>query len=324
MVSIHSFIPFVRRGVGNNFLIKRRYLIEGGENSQLGSGTYGRVYAGRCIETGHGVAVKVDKRLTGNHLQREADFMMGLFESGVKVPQIYYAGKQSRLKVVVMDLLGPTMDDVMQLVCQYKPSGARQFTLVTVLVLTIRMLDILKGMHIAGIVHRDIKPQNFIFTLDPRANELCIIDFGLSRKWDAAARPVKTKAKMVGTPRFASINAHRGVHLSFGDDLESMAYVAVYLARGTLPWWDVDAETMAQGFETMRKKKQTMTGHTICEGLPAEFGDLIDYARKLPAGEQPEYAKLRAWFRSLLVANLGTGMQDLALVQCDWSVFSDQ
>lgn len=44
---------------------------------------------------------------------------------------------------------------------------------------------------------------------------------------------------MIGTARYASVNAHNEMEQSRRDDLESIAYVLVYLATGTLPWMNL-------------------------------------------------------------------------------------
>ena len=65
-----------------------------------------------------------------------------------------------------------------------------------------------------------------------------MIDFGLAKKYrnlDNKHIKEKLKKKLIGTPRFASINAHYGRELSRRDDFESLGYVLVYFLTGSLP-----------------------------------------------------------------------------------------
>jgi len=45
-----------------------------------------------------------------------------------------------------------------------------------------------------------------------------------------------TNKGFVGTPRYASKNSHNGVSQSRRDDLEAIGHLAIFLAKGRLPW----------------------------------------------------------------------------------------
>ena len=52
--------------------------------------------------------------------------------------------------------------------------------------------------------------------------------------------PITDGKQMIGTPRYASVNTHKGLEQSRRDDFETLAYLLVYLYRGSLPWIGLD------------------------------------------------------------------------------------
>lgn len=45
------------------------------------------------------------------------------------------------------------------------------------------MISRLEYVHSMSLIHRDIKPDNFVMGLGPRASQVYILDFGLSKKY---------------------------------------------------------------------------------------------------------------------------------------------
>lgn len=80
-----------------------------------------------------------------------------------------------------------------------------------------------------------------------KINQIYVIDFGLSKRY---VHPhtgehilIKKHKGLIGTARFASINAHLGLEQSRRDDLQSLGYLIIYLAKGDLPWQKMKAKT---------------------------------------------------------------------------------
>ena len=98
----------------------------------------------------------------------------------------------------------------------------------------------LKYLHSASVLHRDLKPDNFLIGVGSRAHYIYAIDYGLSKRY----KDIKTEEHIIfrndksltGTARYASLWTHMGYEQSRRDDLECIGYLLFYLMRGSLPW----------------------------------------------------------------------------------------
>ena len=132
------------------------------------------------------------------------------------------------------------------------------------------MIQRIEFIHERGFIHRDIKPENFVIGLNDKSNNLYIIDFGLSKRYKDKNTgqhiPYRENRHLVGTARYASINAHLGIEQSRRDDIESIGYVLVYLAFGRLPWQNKN-EKGKKTNKTLEKKLLTPP-EVLCKNLP--------------------------------------------------------
>ena len=177
----------------------------------------------------------------------------------------------------------------------------------------IEMLQIISRVHDAGIVHRDIKPENFMISFPKSDNDqndknatLHIIDFGLSKFYKKGDKHVtNTNDKsMVGTMRYVSTHVHDGCVYSRRDDIISILYVAIYLLKGKLPWCGLHpkkGDTITKEQMVYAKKVNT-TSTEVCEGLPALFKKLLDYAYTLEFEEKPDYLYMIRQCKTLMRA----------------------
>lgn len=89
--------------------------------------------------------------------------------------RIYWMGSQYKYKILVMELLGPSLENLFQY-------SMREFSPETIFRLGNQMLDRIEYFHRAGFIHRDVKPDNFAVGLGQKEDTVYLIDFGLSRK----------------------------------------------------------------------------------------------------------------------------------------------
>ena len=154
-------------------------------------------------------------------------------------------------------------------------------------------------VHAKGLVHRDLKPDNFLLGRQgtSTANEIHLVDFGMAKRYrDPKTQrhiPHNEKKSFSGTARYASINTHLGLEQSRRDDLETLYHMWLYFLRGSLPWQGMKAATNEEKRKRIGEKKQEITTDDLYAGFPEEFSKGLEYVRGLGFEDQPDYNHLQ-------------------------------
>ncbi|KAK6912731.1 Protein kinase domain, partial [Dillenia turbinata] len=263
---------------------------------KIGRGSFGEIYLATHIDTFEIVAVKMENNKTKHpQLLYEAK-LYNILQGGSGIPGIKWCGVDGEDNVLVIDLLGPSLEDL------YVYCG-RKFSLKTVLMLADQMITRIEYLHSKGFLHRDIKPDNFLMGLGRKANQVYIIDFGLAKRYrDPTTHrhiPYKENKNLTGTARYASCNTHLGIEQSRRDDLESLGYVLLYFLRGSLPWQGLKAATKKQKYDKICEKKLSTPIEVLCKSHPVEFASYFHYCHSLTFDQRPDYGFLKRLFRDL-------------------------
>jgi len=281
-------------------------------SKKLGQGSFGEVFKATDLRTGVEYAAKLERTTSKEFTLAHEAKVLQVLQGGLGIAKLMHFGKESIYNVMVMDLLGPSLEDL--------KDRFRTFSLVTVLMLAMQMIDRIEYLHKKGILHRDIKPDNFALGLHDSADVLHLIDFGLAKRYrdEQTSEHIpfrRRKRGLLGTPRYASINAHHGRELSRRDDLEAVSYVLVYLFKGKLPWQGLQCGGKEERDVKIGEMKRTIDVQVLCAGLPQAFLALMNYSRGCSFEQQPDYRYLREIFSGALVVEKERGRR----AKFDWA-----
>merc|ERR1712216_737070 len=123
--------------------------------AKIASGAYGDVYRGSDLETGKEVAIKLESvKVSEPKLLHEMK-LYKILAGAVGVPVVHWYGVEGGHHIMVTDLLGPSLEDIFN-------HSRHNFSLKTVLMLADQMIDRVEYIHAKNLIHRDIKPGNFV------------------------------------------------------------------------------------------------------------------------------------------------------------------
>ena len=213
--------------------------------NELGRGAMGVVYKAHDPQINRIIALKMlrEDRVTSNEfVQRflkEAMAVGRLSHPGIVT--VYDVGQDHGTIYIAMEFLeGKPLDELME---------TRQFTLGEIVSIGIQTAQALQYAHQHGIIHRDIKPPNIIYSPE---GTIRVTDFGIARIEDPDGHGMTQIGQILGTPRYMSPEQAMGQDLDGRSDLYSLGVILYQLTTGKRP---VQGETMAAIFHSITQDK---------------------------------------------------------------------
>ncbi len=195
---------------------------------RVGSGGMAFVYRAKDLLLNRTVAVKVlsPHYVTDDEFvrkfKREAQAAAGL--QNPNIVGVYDVGQEGETYYIVMEFLeGKTLK---QLITEHGPLPTP-----TALQIVKQIAEALRSAHKHGVIHRDIKPHNIMFTADGHAK---VTDFGIARA--VTSSTLTNNDAMIGSVHYISPEQARGGFVGEKSDLYSLGVVLYELVTGQVPF----------------------------------------------------------------------------------------
>ena len=279
----------------------------------IGKGSFGQIYISYNLRENLPVSVKKEEKKPGKtpQLKTESKIYQSLLNiqaddiSGAKplgqdevpgVPKFYGVGELPDCYYMIIDFLGPNLLEL------FNYCGCKKFTISTICLIALQVLNRIENLHKHHYIHRDIKPENFLIGIHEKSNIIYLIDFGLSKRYKNPKThqhiPYREGRALTGTARYVSINTHLGIEQSRRDDLESIGYMLIFFLKGILPWQGL--KNCNEKYTRIMEKKLQIPTEILCYGLPDEITYYLNYCKSLRFEDRPDYDYLRGLFIKLL------------------------
>ncbi|MGQ4383477.1 serine/threonine-protein kinase [Streptomyces sp. SAS_270] len=253
---------------------------------RLGAGGMGTVHAGLTAD-GLRVAVKVIHPAQAEDPEFRARFrrevqLSARVQGACLVPLLAADPEAAAPWLTTAYAPGPTLDQ--HLFEQGPLTGGTLYAFAT------GTAQALAAIHEAGVVHRDVKPQNVILTpAGPR-----VLDFGIARAADGTS--VTRTGVMTGTPGWISPEYYRAGMAGPEGDMFAWGALVAYAATGHLPFGTGTPDVVAF---------RVISGDPDLDGVPEELRQLLERALAKDPSDRMT-AVLAAEECSLLLASEAT------------------
>src|SRR6266567_1404126 len=265
----------------------------------LGQGGMGAVYKARDIELERTVAVKVIRPDLASHpeiLRRfKQELILAREVTHRNVIRIFDLGQASGVRYITMEYVeGRDLRALLHEKGKLTPEEA--------VPIIQQIAAALEAAHHAGVVHRDLKPQNVMVDKEGR---VYVMDFGVARSLETPG--MTQTGALMGTPEYMSPEQAKGLKAEARSDLFSLGIIFYEMLSGVSPF---EADTaMATMFKRTRERAAPLAQPG--SGVPVFLSDIvskcleIDPEQRYPSARWLKYApRHQKWLAAGIAACL--------------------
>ena len=239
------------------FLADRYEILE-----QIGAGGMADVYKAKCHKLNRFVAIKVmkkefsDDKTFVTKFRAEAQSAACLAHSNIV--SVYDVGDEDGIYYIVMELVeGITLKKYIEKRGRIPFKEAAS--------IAIQVVNGMEAAHKAGIVHRDIKPQNIIISKDGKVK---VTDFGIAK---VSSNTTINSSSAMGSVHYISPEQARGGYSDARTDIYSMGITMFEMLTGTVPFDADNSVTVA----VKHIQDPIPMVSTLVDGIPVSIDKIV-------------------------------------------------
>ncbi len=258
----------------------------------LGQGGMGAVYKARDVELERTVALKLIRPDLASHpeiLRRfKQELILAREVTHPNVIRIYDLGQASGVRYITMEYVeGRDLRALLHDKGKVTPEEA--------VPLFQQIAAALEAAHHAGVVHRDLKPQNIMVD---KGGRVYVMDFGVARSLETPG--MTETGALMGTPEYMSPEQAKGMKVDARSDLFSLGIIFYEMLSGVSPF---KADTaMATMFKRTRERAVPLA--QAGSGVPVFLSDIV--SKCLEIDREQRYPSARAIIEDLEKWKRGT------------------